>query len=33
MATEVDERTESGKLFHREGTKELSDLFSVLVSV
>ena len=31
METEVDERTESGKLFQREGAQELNDLFPALV--
>ena len=31
VATEVDERTDSGKLFQREGAKELNDLFPALV--
>ena len=31
MATEVDERTDSGKLFQREGAQELNDLFPALV--
>ena len=31
VATEVDERTDSGKLFQREGTQELNDIFPALV--
>ena len=31
VATEVDERTDSGKLFQREGTQDLSDHFPALV--
>ena len=31
MATEVDERTDSGKLFQREGIQDLNDLFPALV--
>ena len=31
MATNVDERTDSGKLFQREGAQELNDLFPALV--
>ena len=32
VATEVDERTDSGKLFKREGLQELNDLFPAMVS-
>ena len=31
VATEVDERTDSSKLFQREGVQELNDLFPALV--
>ena len=31
VATEVDERTDSGKLFQREGAREPDDLFPALV--
>ena len=31
VETEVDERTDSGKLFQREGAQELNDLFPALV--
>ena len=31
VATDVDERTDSGKLFQREGAQELNDLFPALV--
>ena len=31
METEVDERTDSGKLFQREGAQDLTDIFSALV--
>ena len=31
MATEVDESTDSGKLFQREGAQELNNLFQALV--
>ena len=31
VATEVDERTDSGKLFQREGVQELNYLFPALV--
>ena len=31
VATEVDERTDSGKVFQREGAQELSDIFPALV--
>ena len=31
VATEVDERTDSGKLFQRDGAQELNDLFTALV--
>ena len=32
VATEVDERTDSGQLFQREGVQKLHDLFKALVS-
>ena len=31
VATEVDERTDSGKVFQREGAQELNDIFPALV--
>ena len=31
VETEVDERTDSGKLFQREGAQELNDLFPALI--
>ena len=31
METEVDEQTDSGKLFQREGAQELNDIFPTLV--
>ena len=31
MATEVDERTDSGKQFQREGAQELNDHFPALI--
>ena len=31
VATELDERTDNGKLFQREGAQELNDLFPALV--
>ena len=31
METEVDERTDSGKLFQREGAQQLNDLFLALI--